>query len=127
MSDIPRMAVVEQRLAEVTASLNTATGGAALCRIDGTGGSAKSLEGRMAALLEVRRTLRRDPDADLSAIADRWHADLELRRAKGSSAAWTDYLSAGAAELASLVAHAPGDASPKPGSVSAAHTMEMTR
>src|SRR5512139_2788662 len=99
MTGTPRMAVVEQRLAEVTASLSTATGGAALCRIDGTGGSAKSLEGRMAALLEVRRTLRRDPDADLSAMAVRWQADLELRRAKGSSAAWTDYLSAGAAEL----------------------------
>jgi hypothetical protein len=97
------MAVVEQRLAEVTASLNAATGGAALCRIDGTGGSAKTLEGRMAALLEVRRTLRRDPDADLAAIAERWRADLEVRRAKGSSAAWTDYLSAGAEELTRLL------------------------
>lgn len=104
MTHTPRMALVEQRLAEVSASLNAATGGAALCRIDGTGGSAKSLEGRMAALLEVRRVLRRDPDADLSAIEARWRADLALRQAKGSPAAWTDYLSAGADEVARLTA-----------------------
>lgn len=98
------MATVEQRLAEVSASLNAATGGAALCRIDGTGGSAKSLEGRMAALLEVRRSLRRDPSADPARIADRWRADLALRREKGSSAAWTDYLGAGSDELTRLLA-----------------------
>lgn len=93
---------VERRLADVSSSLTRATGGAALCRIDGTGGSAKALEGRMAALLEVRRTLRRDPSTDLTGIAGRWQADLDLHRAKGSSAAWTDYLGAGVDELARL-------------------------
>jgi hypothetical protein len=118
MTDTPRMALVEQRLAEVSGSLNAATGGAALCRIDGTGGSAKSLEGRMAALLEVRRTLRRDPDADLAPMAARWRADLELRRAKGSSAAWIDYSSSGTDELARLLAHTD----PAP----ATHSLEVT-
>jgi hypothetical protein len=119
MTDTPPMALVERRLAEVTALLDSATGGTALCRIDGTGGSAKSLEGRMAALLEVRRTLRRDPGASLLPIAARWEADLELRRAKRSPAAWTDYLSAGADELASLL---PQRTAPAP-----ADLMEVTR
>ncbi len=99
-------AAVERRLASVSSSLNAATGGAALCRIDGTGGSAKALEGRMAALLEVRRTLRRQPAADLGGIVERWRSDLALRRERGGSAAWLEYLAGGVAELESLAGSA---------------------
>lgn len=96
------LAHVEQRLAEVTASLNEATGGAALCRIDGTGGSAKSLEGRMAVLLDLRRALRRDPDSGprtARALAQRWRDDLRTRTEAGASKAWLEYLAGGLAEL----------------------------
>jgi hypothetical protein len=98
----PELGHVEQRLAEVSASLNQATGGQALCRIDGTGGTAKSFEGRMAVLLEVRRLLRRDPGADLAPVLDRWRADLGTRTERGSSPAWLDYLAGGVSELEHL-------------------------
>jgi hypothetical protein len=105
------LALIERRLGEVTASLNEATGGAALCRIDGTGGSAKSFEGRMAALLEVRRSLRKDPDAGVtaaSALVERWRSDLQQRSARGASAAWQEYLAGGVTELEHLLG--PDDA-----------------
>lgn len=98
----PDLGHVELRLAEVTESLNAATGGGALCRIDGTGGTAKSFEGRMAVLLEVRRLLRRDPEADLTPVLARWRADLSTRTERGSSPAWLDYLAGGVAELEHL-------------------------
>ena len=98
----PDLGHVEQRLAEVSASLNRATGGQALCRIDGTGGTAKSFEGRMAVLLEVRRLLRRDPGADPTPVLERWRADLRTRTEHGSSPAWLDYLAGGVAELEHL-------------------------
>lgn len=91
------------RLAEAAAALNAATGGAALCRIGGTGGTAKALEGRVAALQEVRRALRDDPDADLQIVLDRWSADLAVRRKQASSAAWLEYLEAGVAEITGLL------------------------
>lgn len=99
-----RRVAVDRLIDEVGASLAFATGGGALCRIEGTGGSAKYLEGRMAALLEARRVLRREPGADLCAQADRWRADLEDRRSRGSSPAWLDYLAGGVAECDRLMA-----------------------
>ena len=98
-----RLTAVGRLIDEVGASLNNATGGGALCRIEGTGGSAKYLEGRMAALLEARRLLRREPVADLRAQADRWRADLEDRSRRGSSRAWLDYLAGGVAECDRLM------------------------
>jgi len=95
---------LEVRLGEVGARLTATTGGQALCRLDGHVASAKELEGRMAVLLEVRRALRADPSMDLSAIADRWRADLAGRQARGASAAWISYLSGGLSELDLLVA-----------------------
>lgn len=103
----PRLPIVEQRLAEVSTSLNSATGGGALCRIDGTGGSAKSLEGHMAALLELRRSLRKDPDDGARAattLLDRWRSDLAERSERGASAAWLEYLAGGVSELEHLLA-----------------------
>lgn len=99
--------LVELRLEQVSAALNEATGGAALCRIDGTGGSAKHLEGRMAALLEVRRILRRDPDAGLAAVLDPWRSTRAAHLARGASAAWLDYDEGGVAEIEWLLRHLP--------------------
>ena len=58
----------------------------------------------MAVLLELRRALRKDPQADVSGIADRWRADLERRRAAGDSVSWLAYLSGGLAEVDQLLA-----------------------
>lgn len=98
------LGTVRQRLGEVTASLSAATGGAALCRIDGTGGSAKHLEGRAAVLQAVRRRLRRgdDEEAVLDDLLRRWHADLANRTDYGAAPAWLDYLRGGVAELEHL-------------------------
>lgn len=96
------LAHVEHRLVEVSTSLDAATGGQALCRLDGATGSAKSLEGRSAALLEVRRVLRKDPHAPFTGVAQRWASDLASRRARSASAAWLEYLEGGVAELAAL-------------------------
>ncbi len=95
----PLLATIERRLAEVTVSLTTATGGAALCRIEGAGGTAKHLEGRTAALMAGRRLLRKDAEADLTSLHDQWHADLARHRQRGSSAAWLAYSEGGCAEL----------------------------
>ena len=101
--DSPPLAMVERRLGEVINSLDAATGGAALCRIDGAGGTAKHLEGRTAVLLAARRLLRRDPDADLSGMRDQWRADEATHQRRGSSAAWLAYLAGGCAELDHLL------------------------
>jgi hypothetical protein len=93
---------VEARLGVVGERLTVTSGGQALCRLDGHMASTKELEGRMAILLEIRRALRADPQADISAIADRWRADLERRRAAGASPAWLAYLSGGVEECALL-------------------------
>ncbi|MGB8021177.1 MAG: hypothetical protein WCF04_08120 [Candidatus Nanopelagicales bacterium] len=94
---------VEERLGEVGERLTATTGGQALCRLDGHMSSAKDLEGRMAVLLEIRRALRKDPDAVLTGIEQRWRHDLESRRARGASQAWISYLSGGVAEIEALL------------------------
>ena len=103
MTDL--LAMVEERLGEVGVRLTATTGGQALCRLDGHMASAKELEGRMAVLLELRRALRKDSQADITEIADRWRADLERRRAAGDSASWLSYLSGGLAEVDQLQTH----------------------
>jgi hypothetical protein len=102
MTDL--LPIVEDRLGEVGVRLTQTTGGQALCRLDGHMASAKELEGRMAVLLEVRRALRRDPQADISQIAHRWRADLGRRQANGDSVSWLSYLSGGLAEIDQLLA-----------------------
>jgi hypothetical protein len=96
--------LVEARLGEVGVRLTATTGGQALCRLDGHMASAKELEGRMAMLMELRRALRQDPHADVSAIPERWRADLERRQAAGDSVSWLAYLSGGVAEASQLLA-----------------------
>jgi len=93
------LADVERRLGEVGEALNRATGGQALCRLDGSATTAKELEGRMAVLLELRRALRADPAADVDGIADRWRRDLDARQEAGASRAWVAYLTGGVTEL----------------------------
>lgn len=100
MTDL--LPVIEDRLGEVGVRLTDTTGGQALCRLDSNIVSAKELEGRMAVLLELRRALRKDPQADIAGIGDRWRSDLERRQAAGDSASWLAYLSGGVAELDGL-------------------------
>ncbi len=100
-----RLDQVERRIAELSAALQAATGGAPLCRRDdasgsaGGLGSAKHVEGRISALREARRALQRDPGVDLADLVDRWRADLGRRAGQGAAAAWQEYLLGGVEEL----------------------------
>ncbi len=96
------VAAVEERIATVSRSLEEATGGAALCRLDGRSTSEKELEGRVAALLQLRRDLRRGAGTDPRELAEQWRADLASRRRRGSGPAWVAYLAGGVSELESL-------------------------
>ncbi len=98
------MVDVGRRLGDVGEALNRSTGGQALCRLDGSATTSKELEGRMAVLLELRRALRSDPDADISGIDQRWRQDLARRRQEQASAAWLAYLTGAVAELDVLAA-----------------------
>lgn len=103
------LALVERRLAEVSTSLQVATGGVALCRIDGSHGSVKDLEGRTAALLEARRLLRGTPARDLAPVLDQWQESRDARRARAASEAWRAYDDGGVAELERLVGQRSAD------------------
>ena len=99
--------VVRRRRDEAERALMEATGGGSLCRV-GDGPEARAVkraEGRVAALGELRRALRRDPAARLGPVAraalDRWRADEVANADRGPS--WASYASGGAAELADLV------------------------
>ncbi len=101
-----RVDQVERRIAELSAALQAATGGAPLCRRDdaagsaaGGPGSAKQVEGRISALREARLALQRDPGTDLADLVDRWRADLGRRAEQGAAAAWQEYLLGGVEEL----------------------------
>jgi len=93
---------VDRRLGEVGTRLTMAAGGQALCRLGAHATSAKELEGRMAVLMELRRSLRREPDLATAQIASRWRTDLAQRRAKGDPSPWVAYLAGGVAEIENL-------------------------
>jgi hypothetical protein len=110
-----RLAEIEARLDAVMPQLTAATGGASLCMISRSTGpvdGAKYLEGRMAVLSELKRAVRRDPQATLAVVADptarQWRSDLALQRERGASGGWVAYRAGGVDELEELLSE-PGD------------------
>lgn len=92
------------------AALEAATGGAPLCRADGSGPrSVKSSEGAAVALAEVRRALGRGPsdrslqeaEAVVAEVHARWAATAARRE---SGPAWREYISGGLGALDELEA-----------------------
>jgi hypothetical protein len=59
----------------------------------------KATEGWVAALSELRRSLRRDPDGDAGSHLDRqlrtWRSDLHQKQDHDAAGAWTAYLQGG--------------------------------
>jgi len=99
------LALVEQRLDTAERDLADATGGAPLCRIDGSGPAGpKFAEGRTAALAELRRALRRSPGADAVQVVGESIAtwDHHERAAAGQGPSWRAYRAGGATELRQL-------------------------
>ena len=102
-------AEVDRRLGAVEAELTAAAGGASLCSISRSGGGSvptvKYLEGRMAALLELRRTVRRTSDdgADpVAAARTEWTTALEDLRRRDAGPDWLAYRAGGVDELNEL-------------------------
>ncbi|ADU49212.1 hypothetical protein [Intrasporangium calvum] len=61
--------IVERHQAAALAALEATTGGAPLCRVDGTRQTVKASEGAAAALSDVRRALRREAGEPTGAVA----------------------------------------------------------
>ena len=101
---------LEVRLAKVMPQLTTASAGASLCMISRSTGpvdGAKYLEGRMAVLSELKRAVRRAPNASLAAVAEpigrQWRSDLALQQDRGSARGWVAYRAGGVDELEELL------------------------
>lgn len=99
--------VVARHEAAALAALEAATGGAPLCRVDGTQQTVKASEGAAAALSDVRRALRGrsavgaedDPAAVIDAVRSQWQGITGPLAARPGS---DEYISGGLAALASL-------------------------
>jgi len=104
--DDPALIVLERRLVAVEAELSGLTGDRTLrdLGLSGDAGTVKELEGRMAALLDAGRAVRRGPDARLAVgvTVASWEASLRLAQQQGPQ--WLAYRWGGAEELAGLAA-----------------------
>jgi hypothetical protein len=101
-------AVVEARLAPLEVELIAAAGGS-LCAISRSVGSvpaAKYLEGRLAALMALRRAMRggESSQAALAALLGDWRRGLEDVTARDAGPDWRAYRAGGVDELEELEA-----------------------
>lgn len=104
----PLADTVAERLAVVEHDLLAATGGASLCAVSRSGDrvdAVKYLEGRMVALMELRRELQRVEPAErtdaaaLAAVTDSWRTELAQVRERDAGPNWIAYRSGGVDEL----------------------------
>ena len=98
MSDVA--ARVQTALDSAAAALDTAAGSSSLCSLSRSGvpmPGVKYPEGAWAALRDAQRALRSggDPRAQISAVRDRWGADLASHEQRGSGPDWIAYLTGG--------------------------------
>ncbi|MFO7960627.1 MAG: hypothetical protein R6U94_06760 [Nitriliruptoraceae bacterium] len=98
---------MESRLARLEEDLTAAVGDASLCAISRSAGSvpaAKHLEGRLAALMALRRSLRRGDrlEASLAELLDGWRRDLDDVTARDAGDDWRAYRAGGVDELVEL-------------------------
>lgn len=95
---------LEERLAHVERELAAVAGDRSLCDLSASGptGQVKRWEGAMAALLELRRAHRRQPDRPLAELTGEvlaaWRAELEAARGP----VWEAYRRGGVDELEAL-------------------------
>lgn len=104
-----RSTIIEQHRQRVLEDLTSASGDASLCSISKSAGPVpgiKYLEGRMAAVMEIRRSTSRGADA-VSAVADAhttWSRRLHDAERNAMSRDWTAYYAGGVDQLAELAA-----------------------
>ncbi len=111
--EVPGLDIVESRFARLEEELAVAVGDASLCAISRTAGSvpaAKHLEGRLAALMALRRSLRRGDrlEAALAELLDAWRRALEDVAARAAGPDWRAYRAGGVDELEELAARLDG-------------------
>jgi len=99
--------IVDGRLGRVQEELTAAVGGDSLCAISRSAGSvpaAKYLEGRMAALMALRRSMRRGDrlQASLAELLDEWRRGLDDVTARDAGPDWQAYRAGGVDELEEL-------------------------
>lgn len=99
--------IVDVRLGRVQEELTAAVGGASLCAISRSAGSvpaAKYLEGRMAALMALRRSIRRGDrlQASLAELLGEWRRGLDDVTARDAGPDWRAYRAGGVDELEEL-------------------------
>ena len=112
-------ALLDDLLAIASRSLDTSTGGAAMCTFTKAGIAVpgmKYAEGRWAALREVRRSTSTTASVRVATAATRatWHAALEKARAQAAGADWIAYRSGGIDALDELAASLSAEASSAP-------------
>ncbi len=100
--------LLEGRLAAIEAELAATTGGASLCVVSKRGEAVdgpKYLEGRLAAVLEVRRGVRRGAAqaAQAAAALAAWTSRLDDARRRELGGGWIAYRAGGVDELTDLV------------------------
>ena len=98
--------VLAAEIAQAEQALLASSGGAALCRLPGVTlrDEVKAQEGRLAALLELRRGLREAAaDVVLARVEQHWQAALERENRRSEpSADWLAYRRGGVAALVEL-------------------------
>lgn len=104
------------RRAAAERDLVAATGGGALCRVDGdVVGTVKYQEGRLAAVAELQRAVRTRADDPLALARrnlDSWTAEAAAAQDRGT--AWRAYRAGGVAELRETVLALGGAPHPAP-------------
>ena len=101
----PGVRVVERHRSEAEADLVAATGGASLCRTDGSP-DAKRAEGALAAIAQLHRAAKRTPLIDPTGAArellEAWVVDRATAETMGRD--WRDYRDGGIAALRAVLA-----------------------
>jgi hypothetical protein len=106
-------AALDEAVERATVALDAATGSSSLCSLSRSGTPMPGIkypEGAWAALRDAQRAVRSggDPREQISAVRDRWRADLASHEQRGSGPDWIAYLTGGVDALDGLLESASG-------------------
>lgn len=110
---VPDLEIIEARFVDLQEELTAALGDESLCAVSRTAGAvpaAKHAEGRLAALMELRRSLRGGGgvEASLAEQLDAWRRWLDDVTVREAGPDWQAYRAGGVDELEHLAARLVG-------------------